>query len=250
MNRVVIMSKGLDLNCDLGESEPLNRTRSLMRWISSANVACGGHAGDLSSMEACVRLCKQKGVRLGAHPGLWSRDNFGRGTARIDADELELLLLQQVSALEQIAREQTISLHHIKLHGMLYHLTETNLPLQKRYIKTVKHFWPTARIYARAGGPVVVLARRTGLDVLAEVFLDRAYRDDGMLVPRSEAGALLNEPNAVLRRIQDIIAGRGVVSASGQRLSFRAETLCIHSDTPHAPLLARIAAKYLSQTCR
>src|SRR5688500_18309234 len=113
-----------DLNCDLGEGEPRARTEALMRVITSANVACGGHAGDLASMERCVALAKKFKVRLGAHPGTADRAGFGRGELKITPAELELLLLQQVGTLERIARAHGVKLHHIKLHGALYHATE------------------------------------------------------------------------------------------------------------------------------
>ena len=124
----------LDLNCDLGEGEPLPRTRVLMRWVTSANVACGGHAGDLKTMKACARLARQHGVRLGAHPGPWSRSDFGRGPVRIAPDEFELLLLHQVGALERVAQANGVRLHHIKLHGALYHVSEGNEAVANRYV--------------------------------------------------------------------------------------------------------------------
>src|SRR5436309_15056078 len=132
----------IDFNCDLGEGEPVARTRALMRWITSANVACGGHAGDLQTMERCVRLARQFKVRLGAHPGPWSRTDLGRGVVRVTPGELELLLIHQVSALDTVARRKGMTLHHIKLHGALYHATETNETLARRYVATVKRWWP------------------------------------------------------------------------------------------------------------
>src|SRR2546426_12111900 len=107
----------LDLNCDLGEGEPGGRTRALMRWIDSANIACGGHAGDVASMRRCLRLAKAHHVNAGAHPGPWNRSDFGRGATALSPDELELLLLHQVGTLERLARTEGVSLHHIKLHG-------------------------------------------------------------------------------------------------------------------------------------
>src|SRR2546422_474802 len=115
-----------------------------MHRVTSANVACGGHDGDLKSMEACVRLARQLGVRLGAHPGPWSRSDFGRGPARFVADEIELLLLHQVGALERVAQANGVRLHHIKLHGALYHASEENEALAKRYVAAVRRFWPQA----------------------------------------------------------------------------------------------------------
>ena len=127
----------LDLNSDLGEGEPIARTRALMRWITSANVACGGHAGDAKSMQRCVRLAKQCGVRLGAHPGPWSRGDFGRSAIQITPEEFELLLLQQVGALERVARANGARLHHIKLHGALYHASEAQTEIGECYVKSV-----------------------------------------------------------------------------------------------------------------
>src|SRR5262245_44340148 len=144
----------LDLNCDLGEGEPLVRTRALMRWITSANVACGGHAGDTQLMTACVRLARRYGVRLGAHPGPWDRANRGRSRVEISPDELELLLIHQVGALEKIAHAKAAKLHHVKLHGGLYHAVESSETLAKHYVTTVKHWWPGVKIYACAGGRV------------------------------------------------------------------------------------------------
>jgi len=235
----------LDLNCDLGEGEPLTRTRALMRWITSANLACGGHAGDLPTMEACVRLAKQHGVRLGAHPGPWSRGDFGRGHARPAPHEMELLLLHQVGALERVARRNGVPLHHIKLHGALYHASEEDDALAKRYVAAVKRFWPQAKIYARAEGRVVRVARRAGLVVWEEAFADRSYRDDGTLVPRDEPNALLTGVRVFVSRVRRLLETGEITTEGGKHLVLRPRTLCIHSDTPRAAQLARAAAKQL-----
>src|ERR1041385_1844039 len=112
-----------------------------MRWVTSANIACGGHAGDRESMEACARLAKSNGVRLGAHPGPWDRVDFGRGSVRLSPDGLELLLLHRVGALERIAQSTGLRLHHIKLHGGLYHASEEQEALATRYAAVVRRFW-------------------------------------------------------------------------------------------------------------
>ena len=235
----------LDLNCDLGEGEPPNRTRALMRWITSANVACGGHAGNLKTMEMCVRFGKQHGVRLGAHPGSWNRNDFGRGHVQIAPAELELLLLHQVSAFDRIARANGMCLHHVKLHGALYHASEEDENLAKVYVGTVQRFWPRAKIYARAGGQVARIARHLNVRVWEEAFADRAYRDDGSLVPRNEPGAVVTSIRAVRERVRQIIARNEVETVSGQPIRLRPQTICIHSDTPHAVEFARTAAKEL-----
>ena len=237
----------LDLNCDLGEGEPLARTRALMNCVTSVNVACGGHAGDLTTMDACVRLARQRGVRLGAHPGPWSRDDFGRGPVRFAAEEFELLLLHQVGALERIARAGGIRLHHIKLHGALYHASEENEALARRYVAAVRRFWPRMKIYARAGGRVTRVARRAGLVLWQEAFADRGYRDDGTLVPRTEPNALLTKAGLVVERVRRLLDEGEVIAASGEHILLRPQTLCIHSDTPHSARLAQVVVKALGE---
>jgi len=237
----------VDLNCDLGEGEPMNRTRALMRWITSANVACGGHAGDVPTMAACVSLARQHGVRLGAHPGLWNRGDFGRCRERLAADDLELLLLHQVGALDRVARWHRVPLHHIKLHGALYHASEQHEALAVRYACLVKRFWPRVRIYARAGGRVARVARRTGLVVWEEAFADRGYCDDGTLVPRNAPNALLVESDAVVARVRRLVEAGEIISESGKRIALRPRTLCLHSDTQGAARLARAVAKELER---
>jgi UPF0271 protein len=233
----------LDLNCDLGEGEPVARTRALMRWITSANVACGGHAGDVRSMRACVRLAEQHRVRLGAHPGPWSKGDFGRGALQLTPDDFELLLLQQVSALERIARDEGGSLHHVKLHGTLYHASEGDSVLGRCYVNAVRCWWPRCIIYAKAGGQVATLARRSGLKVWEEAFADRAYRADGSLVPRGEPGAVLSDGEEVLRRVR-LLRSRGeIISDSITLLRLRPQTICLHSDTAGAVGLARAISR-------
>jgi len=235
----------LDLNCDLGEGEPLARTRALMLRVTSVNVACGGHGGDLQTMETCVRLASQQGVRLGAHPGPWSRNDFGRGIVQFEPDELELLLLHQVCALERVARANGARLHHVKLHGALYHASEESEALANRYAAAVARYWPQTKIYARAGGRVARVARRVGLVVWEEAFADREYREDGTLVPRTEPNAMLLQTNLVIERARRLFSDGAVIAASGKRIPLRPQTLCIHSDTPRAAQLVQAVVNAL-----
>src|SRR5262245_13400345 len=204
----------IDFNCDLGEGEPYVRTRALMRWITSATVACGGHDGDLKTMEKCVQLAKQFDVRLGAHPGPWSRRDRGRGKVQITPAELELLLLHQVGTLETVARREQVRFHHIKLHGALYHATESDESLARRYIATVNRWWPRVKIYALAGGTVARLARRTRIEIWSETFADRGYRNDGSLVPRNATGAQLTNPRAVSQRLLELVMRHQVTTVT------------------------------------
>lgn len=238
----------LDLNCDLGEGEPLSRTNSLMRSITSANVACGGHAGDLNTLETCVRLAKELGVNFGAHPGSWDRVSFGRAAHAITPDELELLLLHQVGAIEMVAHAKGLGLHHIKLHGTLYHASDSNEELGWRYVSAVARWWPKVRVYARAGGTVARLGRKAGVPVWEEVFLDRGYFNDGTLVPRNGDGAQITSPNEVRARLRSLARSGQVISVSGEPVRVKAQTACIHSDTPRAVERARAAREFLQQT--
>ena len=237
----------LDLNCDLGEGEPRATTRALMRCVTSANVACGGHAGDLETMAACVEMAKTFGVRLGAHPGPWSRGDFGRSPLKLSASELQLLLLHQVGVLERLAREAQVRLHHIKLHGALYHASESDETTAHAYLAAVHTWWPRCVVFARAGGTVARLAERAGIRIWEEAYLDRGYREDGTLVPRDEPGAILNDERSVKRRLETLIVGGVIETVSGRPLKLQPKTLCVHSDTPKAVQFARLARRMLGR---
>lgn len=236
-----------DFNCDLGEGESPARTRALMRCVTSANVACGGHAGDAESMEQCVRWAKHWGVRLGAHPGPYDRVHFGRGIPQLTFAEFELLLLQQVGALQVIARAHGVPLHHIKLHGGLYHWVEASKERAEYYLEIVSRRWPRCRVYAFAGGQVVVAARRRKVTskVWGEAFVDRGYRSDGSLVPRSEPGALILGGLPARQRLHELCEEGQVTTTDGKVRAVQAQTLCLHADTPTASRLAQTVSRFL-----
>ena len=223
----------LDLNCDLGEGEPPVRTRALMRGIDSANIACGGHAGDLDTMTACLRLCREHGVRAGAHPGYPNRESHGRGEVRITPGEFGVLLLHQVGGIEVLARAEGVTLTHVKLHGTLYHATDQSPALAEAYLETMRAYWPSLIVVARLGGGVLALARRLRVPAWPEAFADRRYQPDGTLVPRGEPGACLTRLSEVRRQVLDL------------REQGLARTLCIHGDAPTAPMLARHIPQWL-----
>lgn len=233
----------MDLNCDLGEGEPATRTRALMRWITSASIACGGHAGDAGSMEFCVRTAADCGVHIGAHPG--TAAGFGRAITPVTAPELEQLLRHQIGTLEAVARAAGQAVVHVKLHGALYHQVEGDEALACRHVETLHRWFPRLRILARAGGRLASLARRTGVPVWEEAFLDRGYQEDGTLVPRGEPGALISGDPVLRERIREVRAGRGLPTRSGARLSITPRTWCVHADSPDALRIARLAAREL-----
>ena len=232
-----------DINCDLGEGEPVARTRSLMRWVTSANVACGGHAGDVPTMERCALLSVRHGVRLGAHPGVAS--GFGRGAVSVAVPEFERLLLHQVGALQAVSRACRVRLHHVKLHGSLYHEVERNAPLRTAYLESMSRWFPGLKVFALAGGMVAAEAQRFGVTVWEEGFLDRGYRDDGTLVPRGEPDALLTGVGPRRGRLERLRDGGDLLSVDGRPVAVRPRTLCVHGDSPDSIALARLARRML-----
>jgi len=238
-------TSGWDLNCDLGEGEPWARTRALLRQITSANVACGGHAGDALTMERVVVEAKALGVRLGAHPGVVGE--FGRGEVTLSPRQLQTLVLQQVGALDLLARQHGSRLHHIKLHGALYHAVENDKALGRAYVEAVTRWFPKVKIYARAGGLILTLAREAGVAAWAEGFIDRAYCANGQLVPRNQDGALLTRAQEITERLREWRQTGGWKSLEGSWVAVPAQTLCQHGDTPGAVALARAIRRVMDR---
>ena len=159
----------------------------------------------------------------------------------VKPEQMELALLQQVGSLHRLASSEGVKLHHIKLHGGLYHATERDRKLARAYLEAVGYWWPRVVVYALAGGTVARLARQAGVEVWAEAFLDRGYGDDGSLVRRGQATALLSRRADFLHRIELLIQRNALATTNGKLLRVGARTLCIHSDTPHAAWVARLA---------
>lgn len=235
----------LDINCDLGEGESPARQRTLMKAVSSANIACGGHAGDVRSMDHCVRVAREEGVRVGAHPGYPDRENFGRVFHEISPAEFELLLIQQVGGFEQVVRNNRMKLHHVKLHGALYHAVEKDSSLALVFLETVARFWPKAIVYALADGHVARAAARHDVPVWEEIFADRAYHADGTLVDRAEKGAVISNVREIVARLQAYHETGRMRTIAGSTVGMKALTVCIHGDTDNALRIARAVSEEL-----
>ena len=232
----------MDVNCDLGEGEPLARTRRILRWVSSASIACGGHAGSERIMRACLRLCHQFRVNAGAHPGFDDRRNFGRKEEAISCSRLESLISSQVGKLATLAQAEGIPIAHIKLHGGLYHVVERDKNLASGYARFVKERFPGVRLIASPRGQLISSARKCGIEVWGELFADRAYTSEGGLVPRSQPGAVLSDLAEIRRRMETFRASDRVSSTDGTLLVLDAETVCLHADSPNALRIARLLA--------
>lgn len=228
----------LDLNADVGEGDP-ETDEALLALVTSANVACGLHAGDPQTMRATVALAVRSGVAVGAHPGFDDREGFGRRPQQLTAVEIRELLLNQLIALDAIARAEGTTLHHVKPHGALYNQAETDGPLAVAIVAAVRAFDPALRLVGRAGSAMEQAARAVGHPFTAEAFADRRYRLDGALLPRSEPGAVLTDPEEVARQVRGLVTDGEVFASDGSRVAVSFGTLCVHGDTPGAATLAR-----------
>jgi UPF0271 protein len=238
----------VELNCDLGEREPPEQTATLMSLVDSVSIACGGHAGDETSMRRCLELALQHGVRAGAHPGSPGRREFGRGDEPAPAmDLLQTWLTRQIGDLRRLAEAAGLRLHHVKLHGSLYHATDRDPMLARGYVGIIARRWPELAVYARAGGVTIEEARRRGLQACDEAFLDRGYLDDGTLVERGQPGAVLQKTAELVVRLKDLGERGGWRSIHGRWLELRPRTLCVHGDTPRAIDFLRTARTMLGR---
>lgn len=230
----------IDLNCDLGESS--GSDAAIMPYITSANIACGFHAGNPSVMQATVRLAKRHGVNIGAHPGWPDVEGFGRREMSFSAEEVEALVLYQVGALAAIARAESAELRHVKPHGALYNQAARDAALAEAVARAVKRFSRDLILVGLAGSSLVESARGIGLSAASEAFPDRAYHPDGTLMPRNLPGAVLHDPTAVAANAARL-AREGI--RFGEKVVFP-DTLCLHGDNETAAENARLAREALA----
>jgi UPF0271 protein len=223
----------IDLNCDLGESfgrYTLGNDAAIMPHISSANVACGFHAGDARVMQATVSLAKRHGVAVGAHPGWPDLQGFGRRKMDFSPDEAEAITLYQVGALAAIARAEGVMLCHVKPHGAMYNQAAVDGPLARAIARGVKRFSGELILVGLAGSSLIEAGLEAGLRVAQEGFPDRAYAPDGTLLPRSEKGALVESPELVAGNAVRL-ATEGILFGEQRML---VDTICLHGDTSSA----------------
>jgi UPF0271 protein len=227
----------LDLNADVGEGFP-EIDAALMPLITSANIACGLHAGDAHVMASTVALALQSGVAIGAHPGYDDREGFGRRPRDLTPQQVLELMLYQLGALEGIANAAGASLHHVKPHGALYNQAEVDRQLAVSIISAIRAYDPTLRLVGRAGSAMQAAATALGHPFTSEAFADRRYRPDGTLLPRSEPGAVLDDQEQVTAQVRSLVTQGETIASDGSRLRIAFESLCLHGDTPGAPSLA------------
>lgn len=245
------MSARIDLNCDLGEYDaaalgtpprdagPAARDALLMTCISSANIACGAHAGDELVMQWTIRSALQHGVAPGAHPGFADRASFGRRQIAMAPDDVHGLVSSQIALMSALLRDAGAAMSHVKPHGALYNMAAIDAALADAVATAVRDSAPDAVLFGLAGSALIDAGRRAGLRTAAEAFADRSYEADGTLTSRSRPDALVTDPARAAERALRMVQDGRVQCRDGQDIEIAPDTICIHGDGPTAPELAR-----------
>ena len=226
----------IDINADVGEGMADDE---LFPFVTSANVACGFHAGDPTTMDETVSRALAHGVHVGAHPGHADKANFGRVAVELPAEAVERLVLYQVAALDGFVRSRGGKLAHVKPHGALYHQGLEFPDVARAIAEGVRRFDPSLVLVGAAGSLLLEAGLEAGLPVAGEGFADRRYRPDGTLVSRKEPGALLCDPDEAAEQAVHLARDGWVTASDGSRVSLRPDTICLHGDTPGAVSIAR-----------
>ena len=222
----------IDLNCDMGEG--YGSDAELMKYISSANIACGYHAGDADTMKRTVDLALENGVAIGAHPGYADRENFGRSNMNLPAREVYDLVTDQIVTLNEIVIRSGGKLSHVKPHGALYNQAARDVELATAIAEAVRDFEDSLILYGLANSVSISTASDLGLKTANEVFADRTYQNDRSLTPRSEPNALIDDANTAINQVLYMIKYGRVRSTDAVMIPIVADTVCIHGDGEHA----------------
>ena len=226
------MKLKININCDLGEG--LNIAPQIMPLIDAANIACGGHAGDNDTITNCIQLAQKHKVLIGLHPGYPDRENFGRKSMEMTTLDLWDLLAEQISNFMRIAQELKAEIHHIKLHGALYHDVAESDGLSRIFISVLKNYTKEWVIFCPPGSPLEEIGKHAGYPVWGEGFLDRNYDDEGKLLSRIEPSAMITDSILVWQHATHILNTGKVKTISGLPFPLKVDTFCVHGDNPNA----------------
>lgn len=232
----------VDLNCDLGESfgaYEIGKDKDIIPLISSANVACGFHAGDPSVMSNTVALCKANRVSVGAHPGYPDLQGFGRRNMNMSPADVKAMMTYQVGALDAFCRSQGVSLRHVKPHGALYNMAAKDKALAKAICEAIYEYDKKLILMGLSGSCMLTEAESMGLPYAAEVFADRAYEDDGSLVARTKPGAMITDENEAVERLVGMIKDKRVRSINDNWIELCPHSVCVHGDSDKALLFVK-----------
>lgn len=235
----------IDLNCDMGETT--GNDEAIIPFINSANIACGYHAGDATTMWQTTELAVNYGVNVGAHPSFPDKKNFGRTEMQMSLDEVYEIVIQQLILLNDVTATFGVKLHHVKPHGALYNMSARDPALAETIAQAVKDFDDQLTLFGLSGSHSIEAAKKIGLKTANEVFADRAYLDDGSLVPRSQPGALIENAALALQQVVQMVNEGMVTTLSGKKVSILADTVCIHGDGKNAVAFAKSLREKLDQ---
>ena len=236
------MAFKVDLNCDLGESfgnYKIGGDDKIIPLISSANVACGFHAGDPVVMKKTIETAKKNNIGIGAHPGFLDLMGFGRREMKISIDEAKAYVLYQLGALGAFCKSEGVKLQHVKPHGALYNMSAKDYNLSKAIWEAIADFDSSLIILGLSGSATLRAAQDLGLKYASEVFADRAYEEDGSLVARSKEGAMIHDENEAIERVIKMITEQKVTSITGKEIPIKADSICVHGDGEKALLFVK-----------
>lgn len=242
------MKNRIDLNCDLGEWRTEHGPAldmAIMPYISSCNIACGGHIGDDYSMKKTIDLAQKHEVKIGAHPSFPDRAGFGRRLLKIEDLQLQDILIAQIQRLQTLLKSSGADLHHIKPHGALYNEAAKNTDLAKIIIQAVLQLQTKPKIYGLFNSELEKVAKNYGLEFYAEGFADRVYEDDLSLRSRKLEGSILHGKEEVIHQIFAMVTEQKVETYSGKEVQIIVDTICLHSDTPGSEKLAKYIYQFL-----
>jgi 5-oxoprolinase (ATP-hydrolysing) subunit A len=238
----------VDMNSDLGESFgawKMGQDDKVLPLLTSANIACGFHAGDPNVMKNTVRLALDSGAALGVHPGMPDLVGFGRRKLDISPDDAYSIVVYQIGALAAFATAVGSTLQHVKPHGSLYNMAAKDAKLAEAIAQAIYDVDKSLILFALAGSESITAAKKIGVRTASEVFADRSYQEDGSLTPRSKAGAMITDENASIKQVLSMIIEHNVTTLSGKVIPVKADTLCIHGDGEKALLFAQKIRKAL-----
>lgn len=230
------MTAAIDLNADMGEG--IGNDAALLAIVTSASIACGGHAGDSGTMRATLRAARARGVRVGAHPGFADPEHFGRRRLDLPNTEIAAQVLDQIVALETIATEESVAVSYVKLHGALANMAAEDDALARSVFSSVAGAFPHLAVLALENSAQQRAAEALGLSVITEAYADRAYLPNGLLAPRSREGSVIHDPEAVIARCVRLAERGEIVAIDGTVIRSSARSICLHGDTEGAVALA------------
>jgi len=244
-NFTIQLMPAIDINCDMGEG--IGNDKMIMPFISSANIACGYHAGNETMIQETIELAQKNDVVIGAHPSFFDKENFGRTELQMAADKIYDIIILQLRFIEKIAKRQQSKLHHVKPHGALYNMSARDPVIANAIAHAIKDFNDELILFGLSGSHSIKEATKLNLKTASEVFADRSYQDDGSLTPRSQANALIEEAAKSVMQVLQMIKEATVTSITGNKVLIAADTVCIHGDGKNAIAFAKAINQSLKE---